>query len=154
MPWTKSPCIARQVKEQEARERARKPDPDWTFKPNLSVDPKIAKHIVASPRPEEVFNRFKFHKYQHYDRHLFYSIAPMKYVEKKPMVDLADSKHAWRTEVEPDEGKDGRGRAYARALFEDAMKTNAMKNEKWEELIAPSMKKIQPFLNGSTSKEG
>lgn len=139
LPWTKSPCIARQVEEQEARERGRKPDPDWTFKPNLSRDKKIAKLIKEEWRPEEVFNRYKIHTYRHFDRPLAYSLQPMKFVVKKPMVNLADSKHAWRTDVEPEEGKDGRGRAYGRALWEDAMKSKQRKNEAWDELIAPSL---------------
>lgn len=138
VPWTKSPCIARQVKEQEARERGRKLDPDWTFKPNLNVDPKVAK-LIKEWRPEEVFNRYKIHTYRHFDRPLAYSIQPMKFVAKKPTVDLADSRHAWRTDVEPEEGKDGRGRAYGRALWEEAMKSRQQKNDTWDELIAPSL---------------
>jgi hypothetical protein len=32
---------------------ARKPDPDWTFKPDLSVDPKIARALKSKEqRPE------------------------------------------------------------------------------------------------------
>ena len=150
-PWTKSPCLARLVKEAEARERGRKPNPECTFRPDTSVDPKILKHInTSTPRPEDVFNKYKIHRYTHYDRPVAYTLESMKYVEKKPTVDLADSKHAWRTEIEPDEGKDGRGRAYGRALWEDAMKTRQLKQEKWDELIAPSLKKIQPFLGGAS----
>ena len=152
--WTKSPCLARLVKEAEARERSRERNPDCTFRPDMSVDPRVAKHTSSTPRPEDVFNRYKIHVYRHYDRPVAYPLVPMKYVDKKPTVDLADSKHAWRTAIEPEVGKDGRGRAYGRALWEDAMKTRLQKQENWDQLIAPSMKIIKPFLGSASPATG
>lgn len=149
--WHRSPCIARLVKEQEDRDKARKPDPDCTFKPSLKPDPKYLKHMGVQ-RPEEVFNRYKVHIYRHFDRHAMYTLEPMRFVQRKQTVDLANSKHAWRVEVEPEEGKDGRGRAYGKALWDDAMKVNQHKQSKWEALIEPSMNRMYGFPPFSRGK--
>jgi hypothetical protein len=57
----------------------------------------------------------------------------------KPVVDLANTKYGWRVGVEPEEGEDGKGRAYAKLMFENALTTENKKADAWKELISLGM---------------
>lgn len=142
-PWTRSPCIARQVREEAARDRARKPDPHWTFTPDMSMTMR-AKHAVKEQRPEDIFNKYTIHRYTHFDRHLMYSIEPSRFTAKATTGYLANVRHAWRGEVEAKAGKDGRGRAYGRALWEAGTRMRQRRTDEQDELLAVSLVGADP----------